>query len=69
MATLNYNAVPFEMNPYQTYINSNYYQHGCFQQPYVFQKNFYTESSIVQNRPMVYIIISLPRWILFHILD
>ena len=24
--TLNYNAIPFEMNQYQTYMNSEYYQ-------------------------------------------
>ncbi|CAF3342218.1 unnamed protein product [Rotaria socialis] len=66
--SLNYDAVPFEMNPYQTYINSNY-GNGFFQQQYNdgiilttpkpdwnqmilsnFQKNFYIESPLVQNR-------------------
>ncbi|CAF5010367.1 unnamed protein product, partial [Rotaria sp. Silwood1] len=69
--TLNYNAVPFEMKQYQTYINSNY-GNEYFSQQYNnngiilttpkpnwnqmilsnFEKNFYIESPIVQNRSM-----------------
>ncbi|CAF1195253.1 unnamed protein product [Rotaria magnacalcarata] len=68
--SLNYDAVPFEMNPYQAYINSNYGS-GFFQQQYNdgiilttpkpdwnqmilsnFEKNFYIESPLVQNRSM-----------------